>query len=241
LPFDDYLKGNFKVFINQIPLNPNKLSFTGDKDSAEGTWKAEVIVDTDIPLTNLKDTLVIAANLSDIGGNKADHGASWLIESDTLRLVRISSDFADQTYNAPNNIDIFIEFNKPVRLKSGRSDPVLNLKVGNGTATAVYKSGQINLNTKQYFTYTVTSGQNTTPTDPWIDVTGLNGLAGGDYWKVPNYPFTWEVVSGAGEEEIRISMEQDHYSSTTGTIDSERKEHRHRYNGSYRKLYRFNQ
>jgi len=221
LDFNNYLKDNFKISINQNDLSASKLSFTGVTDSDSGEWKAEVTVGTDIPLTNLKDTLVVAAALSDIGKNKSDDGASWLIESDTLRLVRISSDLADQTYNTGKSIEIFIEFNKPVHLKAGRSNnPVLNLQVGNGTATAAYKGGQTNLSTKQYFTYTVASGQNTTTANPWLDVTGLNGLAGGNYWTVDNYPFTWEAVSGAGTEEIRITMDASHYSTTTGSLES---------------------
>jgi len=208
LDFNTYLKDNFKITINQTILTPS--TFTGNTPGSDnGTWQVVATVkDTapfaanNIPLTNLKDTMVVSATLKDIGGNVSEDGASWLIESDQLRLVRISSEAADQTYNS-GNIDIFLEFNKPVLLKSGRSaNPVLTLKVGGGTATAAYITvpPQSTQSTRQYFRYRIDPGQNAL--DPnWLDVLGLDGALSGNYWEPAAYPFTWV----AGTEEIRIT------------------------------------
>ena len=216
LDFDKYLKDNFKISINQIDIPAGNLTFTQPTpDNKNGTWQAKVKVGTEIQLANLKDTLVVAAALKDIGGNVSEDGASWLIKSDTLRLVRISSDLADQTYSAGKEIKIFIEFNKPVRLKNG-GNPQINLNVtGGGTTTARYIDDP-NQNTRQYFAYTVQSGQSTISND-WLDVIGLNGLAVGNYWEASNYPFTWTSVSGTGSEEIRITMNSAHTEGTPGT------------------------
>jgi hypothetical protein len=222
LPFDNYLKDNFNITINGTKLT--NLTFTGNvPGSNNGTWKAVVAVKdngpftaNDVPLANLKDTMVISATLTDIGGNVSEDGASWLIKSDHLRLVRISSEAADQTYSS-GNIDIFLEFNKPVLLKTGRSaNPVLTLKVGAGTATATYETSLNPVqSTRQYFRYTIASGQNAA--DPnWLDVSGLNNApTGTTYWTGNNYPFTWV----AGEEEIRITKEAQpaHPDGATGT------------------------
>jgi len=218
LPFDTYLKNNFKVSINSTELTTITFPSTSPEKSS-GTWQAIATVkDTgpfsgnDIPLAKLKDTLVVAANLSDIGGNKADDGASWLIESDALRLVRISSEAADQAYNALKTVRIFLEFNKPVNLKEGRSNPVLTLRVGNNSSTATYEPKNTQ-DTRQYFTYTVANGQNTNGSYPYIDVIGLNGLEAGNYWEKSYYPFTWEAVSATSKDEIRITMEPSHTSA----------------------------
>jgi len=212
--FDTYLKNNFEISVNQKPVNASLLSFTGTSGSASGTWKAVVTVGgstNNIPLADLKDTLVIAAKLKDIGGNNADDAASWLIESDALRLIRISSNDADRSYKVGETINIFLEFNKPVLLKTGVANPVLNLRVGDATnVKATYASGQTSQNTQQFFTYTVTSGQNTTTGNPWLDVIGLDGLAAGNYWEANNYPFTWVSTLGGTNEEIRITMNSAH-------------------------------
>ena len=202
LPFGTYLGPSFNISINQVKL-PN-IVFTGNTSGSDnGTWTATTTVGSGIALTALKDTMVVSATLKDFGGNISEDGASWLIESDTLRLVRISSTDADQTYNTGKKITIFLEFNKPVLLKSGRSaNPVLTLKVGNGTANAAYIPNATQ-NTRQSFEYTVVDGQNTTTASPWLDVSGLSGTLTGNYWQTTGYPFTWV----AGAEEIRITKE----------------------------------
>jgi hypothetical protein len=213
LPFNTYLKDNFIISINGMRIPPGNLTFT-DTSDGKGTWTAtaEVGVTPLITEAILKDTLVVAARLSDIGKNESEVSSSWLVESEKLRIVRISSELADQTYNAGKAIDFFIEFNKPVQLKAGRSsNPVLTMKVGDvASITATYKPSPTQ-NTRQYFTYTVAQGHNTNTANPWLDVTGLSGLAGGSYWEAINYPFTWESVSGAGtKEEIRVTMNSGH-------------------------------
>jgi len=219
LDFDTYLKNNFVITVNETRLT--NITFP-TRNGSEGTWRAVATVKTattaanDVPLANLKNTLTISANLKDIGGNQADDGASWLVKSDTLRLVRISSENADQSYKATDTIEIFIEFNKPVSLKSGRSgNPVLNLNLtGGGTTTATYKNDQNIQNTRQYFTYTVQTGQSTTSS--YLDVTGLSGVSGTNYWTSDTYPFTWVATSGTSTEEIRVTNGNSGHTETSG-------------------------
>ncbi|MCL2479521.1 MAG: hypothetical protein FWF22_08465, partial [Treponema sp.] len=75
---------------------------------------------------NLKDTLVVNARITDLGGNISEDGVSWLVKSDTLRLLRVGSTDTDGTYTHTSDgdiakedvdIDIFLEFNKPVLLR----------------------------------------------------------------------------------------------------------------------------
>jgi len=217
LNFDTYLKPNFKFMINDTSLT----NFTYTQNGDKGTWEATATVRSgaltqanDIPLANLKDTLVVSASVTDFGKNYAEDGAAWLVKSDNLRLVRISSEKADQAYKKDETIEIFLEFNKPVLIKPGRSTtPVLNLKVGSGTATASYIPNSTQ-STRQYFSYTVADGQNTTTGNP-LDVTGLNGTLTGNYWESAAYPFTWV----AGTEEIRITKETEttHNEGFTGS------------------------
>jgi hypothetical protein len=217
LDFTKYLRPNFKISINGISVPLANITFSAANKVTSGTWSATLTVGTapgNIPVGNLKDTLVVSANLRDIGGNQSDDGASWLVVSDTLRLVRISSDNADQAYKVGDKIKIFLEFNKPVLLKSGRANnPVLTLRVGGtNTITAAYdtETPQTAQSTKQYFLYTVATGQNTNATYPWLDVTDINGTFNGNYWEAANYPFTWVATQGTNSEEIRITRNAAH-------------------------------
>jgi len=211
LNFNNYLEGNFKVTVNGKDAN---MRFPPTSLADSGQWEADISVGTgpnDILVADLKDTLVVSAKLTDFGGNPSNDGASWLIKSDFLRLMRISSEKPDQTYNVGKAIDIFIEFNKPVRLKNG-GNPLLTLNLtGGGTLTARYNAGQDNQNTRQYFTYTVQSGQSTTPANSWLDVTGLSGITGGITFNDAAWPFTWV----SGDEEIRVTTNASHVNGTT--------------------------
>jgi len=213
LDFNTYFRSSFKIVVNSKTL-PAISNFTGISNSDKGTWSTKVTVastgDTNLLLADLKDTLVISVSVQDIGKNEANDGASWLVESDSLRLVRISSSSADQTYKLNDEVDVFLEFNKPVILKNGGA-PELTLRVGiNTSVTAVYASGQAAQNTRQHFTYRVGAGQNTTSAYPWLDVTGLRDYNNANDWNTANYPFTWEATSGSGKEEIRITRNDAH-------------------------------
>jgi hypothetical protein len=222
LPFDTYLRNNFEISINQTKLT----TITFNNNGSGGTWQVIATVKenspfgaNDVPLTKLKDTLVVAANLTDIGNNHSDDGASWLIESDTLRLVRISSEDPDQAYKEGSKIKIFLEFNKPVKLKEGIANPSLTLRVGSdATITAAYESNP-KQDTRQYFIYTVANGQNTTTANPYLDVVGLNTSLTGTYWTASTYPFTWESVSATSKDEIRITMNAAHTSANNSSFN----------------------
>ncbi|MDR0494759.1 MAG: Ig-like domain-containing protein, partial [Treponema sp.] len=222
LNFNTYLRSNFIISINQIVIPAANITFPVTNPKS-GTWRATATVGTTPGITTgiLNDTLVVAAQLKDIGGNFSQDGASWLIESDELRLMRISSEMEDKAYSPNAVIDIYLEFNKPVSLKSGRSvSPSLALNVAGGTVrTAQYKSGQTAANTRQYFTYTVQSGQSTTPAASWFDVTDINGAFSGNYWEAAAYPFTWESAYGGNHEEIRITKENSSHTDYTPSTD----------------------
>jgi hypothetical protein len=145
-----------------------------------------------IQTSTMKDTLVVGASVNDIGGNKAESSASWIIQSDRLRFLRVTSE-DDGAKNSGKSVKIYLEFSKPVRLNQAiRPELILNSASGN-TARAVYDAGQIYENTRQYFTYTVAAGQNTVA-NTTLDVTGLyyNGaVVGTSDWTNPNYAFVW--------------------------------------------------
>lgn len=232
LDFETYFRNNFEVKINnyvithlRLPEQPNvSMSFTpstGKVPGGTGGWQVIATVGTGssyyVQTSMMKDNLVVSAKVFDIGKNPDEVQGSWLIKSDTLRLLRISSEDADKKYNSPNTIKIFMEFNKPVGLKSGRSaNPQLELNIsGTGVTSAAYQSNPIQ-STRQYFTYVVGADHKHTGTDTYLDVRGLVGLGGGNYWEAANYTFTWisGTEGGTDTEEIRVTMNAAHTAGT---------------------------
>jgi hypothetical protein len=210
LPIQTYLTPNMEFEINGVKV-PGTLT-PGTGLAASGTFLIDIIVTESggvLNLPNMKDTLVVNATVKDVGGNPAETGSSWLIESDTLRFLRISSLNEDKAYKAGDKIEIFLEFNKPVTLKNPGSNPVLTLNTTGSTGTASYRTEppQTNESTRHYFTYTVGSSENT-PVNKNLNV---NGLSGGAAWQEDAYPFTW-VHNGlqGSKEEIRITMTSGH-------------------------------
>ena len=196
-----------------------------------GTWTAKGTVrrwgdSTDngsyrLVAENLKDTLVVSAKLTDVGGNISESGGSWLIESDALKFLRVGSTTPDGTYKVgaitstpglpPGYIDIFLEFNKPVMLSPGivPADVVLELNVqeegGLTKRTAAYNENHPDHldgitprpSTRQHFMYEIEAGDET-PANAFLNVSKLvTALA----FNAPGYPFAWV----APNEEIRMT------------------------------------
>jgi len=244
LDMTTYFRNNFAINVNSTTLfdqhpksgsaigNPaNTGNFTLTQGTGTnkktGTWRMTIPVTYNaiasagqISTSSLKDTLVIDVKTSDIGGNVAQIGNSWLIKSDTLRLMRISSDKDDGVYKAGEEIDLFLEFSKPVKLSYPGSIPANNdiwLELSTG-GKAKFKSGQTEQNSRQYFTYTVRAGENTT-TGSHLNVTGLfvgtynssnNTYTGTSYDTgtayTGNYLFAWSRGSNTEFEEVRLTM-----------------------------------
>ncbi|MDR0443728.1 MAG: hypothetical protein LBH44_10000 [Treponema sp.] len=196
--------------------------------AANGTWTAsgtvrklgtntEGVVNPDpgthtLIAESLKDTLVVSAELTDIGGSKSEFAASWLIQSDNLKFLRVGSMTADGIYPMDEDINIFLEFNKPVVLKPGRSvaHPQLTLNtVGGAQGIATYNSyndhaypnKEGEASTRQHFTYRVTDLQQT-PLNQVLTVTALT--SGDAAFSTAGYPYTWTTPAAMGEEEIRM-------------------------------------
>jgi len=242
LPIDDYFKENFNITINNIVVMDHDKKMppvlTINPDKTTGTWTLTATVKTattgpgQIALAVLKDTLVIGANVKDIGGNVSETGCSWLILSDNLRLMRISSEKDDGTYSAGEIIDIFLEFSKPVRLTnpvSGKKPELILSSASGNAARAVYNDGQINQNSRQYFTYTIGTGHGT-KTGEWLNVTSIyyDGVVYSTSTSSngKKYPFSWsrgELEDDGSEkdgyEEVRITMEPGHYGNKEDKID----------------------
>ena len=234
-------------FYNNMAFTINGINITGAAGSGttvtinpadvnapatDGTFTLTARVNQGVlNIASLKDTLVVNATVSDIGKNPAEDGASWLIESDTLRFLRISSLDEDKAYKAGDTIEIFLEFNKPVRLKPNRSqNPVLVLNpTGGANARAYYKANQASENTRHFFTYAVAANQNTSA----LNVLGISIVggtnpntsppdnqplaAGANDWTNANYPFTFVHTNIEGkEEEIRLTTDTAHRDSATG-------------------------
>jgi hypothetical protein len=228
LPIQTYLAPNMEFEINGVKVSGTLAPGTGL--AAGGTFLVDITVTESggvLNLPSMKDTLVVNATVKDVGGNPAETGNSWLIKSDTLRFLRISSLDEDRAYKAGDEIEVFLEFNKPVTLKNQENNPVLTLNTTGTTGIASYRTEppQTNESTRHYFTYTVQQGQNT-PTkeeDGKIIPVNLNvqGLSidGGTTeladnstaWQGAAYPFTW-VHNGlqGSKEEIRITMTSGH-------------------------------
>jgi hypothetical protein len=248
LPVQTYLYPNMVIKVNDtvIPLTDGSgvtvtlTPATGPSASGKGSFVLTATFGASSGSNLLKegairDTLVVSAEIKDIGGNVAEHSASWLIESDTLRLLRISAEELDEnraslSYKAGDTIRIFLEFSKPVTLMSGRSNTpylILNSQSGTG-AKAVYAPNQTEENTKQFFNYTVVANDDTTQlTEKYLNVKGMSvtGVNGGNadtgYNNSTSYPFAWEYHFVDGNtsitEQIRVTNQAGHEPNTTGT------------------------
>jgi hypothetical protein len=180
---------------------------TGISATGKGTFTINATVGSSsahkIKLATLKDTLVVGASVKDFGGNESEDSASWLVQTDLLNLLRISSEAQDKAYRAGEIIELFLEFNKPVMLKNRTTTPTLTLNTtGGATATATFKTGQTTENTRQYFTYTV--GANQTTGADFLDVRTISDT--GYDTNTNTYPFSWVHTppSSIVQEEIRI-------------------------------------
>ncbi|MDR2702634.1 MAG: Ig-like domain-containing protein [Spirochaetaceae bacterium] len=215
LDINTYFKSNFEVTVNNIKLPPEDLTLTqnpGREDT--GTWTITATVGDgsgQLPADKLKDTLVISVKAKDIGGNEAEIGSSWLIRTDQIRLMRISSEKEDGTYKSGDTVEIFLEFSKPVRLRYGGTPFLLLNTEGGAPAVAEYKSGQTAQNSRQYFVYTIGANHNTTS----LNVTGLQNEP--PLFTAANYPFTWysgdrETAGQPGSryEELRLTTTAGH-------------------------------
>jgi len=245
LAVQNYLYNNMEFEINgqsmtnavNIPGSGVTIEKTPSAGTATtGTFTITANVGTSGPgliATNeyMKDTLVVSAFVKDIGGNPSENMASWLVESDTLRFLRISSDEEDTAYSAGKQVEIYIEFNKPVKLKEGRANPVLVLNTAGGaTGIATYgrKNGtqQTNEAVRQYFTYTVGAGQNVAR----LNVRGISVNGGStvietdsaNAWRAADYPFAWEHTPDKYPdpefpvEEIRLTRVNAHTQALQG-------------------------
>ncbi|MCL2211245.1 MAG: hypothetical protein FWB95_04930 [Treponema sp.] len=213
LPIADYFSGNFKASINTIPLTNITVSYNNPSvQSTTGTWTAVVDVftgmsGTGINANNLNDSLVVAVETKDFGGNVSEAGGSWLVESDDLRLIRISSN-DDGTFRAGQTVTIFLEFSKAVQLLYSGSAPTLTLNSSTGAnATAIYKPNG-SQSTRQEFVYTVGANHSASR----LNVIGITSTP--NTWSQDNYPFTWVRGSGETREEIRVTMNQGHTVNT---------------------------
>ncbi len=211
----DYLIPYFKITVNGRELKDGsggvEITFTPDSGNAvSGSWTVDATVKAGNTLepANLKDTLVIGAEISDIGGNIMEAGASWLIQSDTIKLLRITSGSDDTIYNAGKKIEIILEFNKPVRLKNSNKVPALKLNSTNSSSTdavAYYRSGQSGNDSRQYFDYTVGAEHSTLSNN--LNVISL--IDPGD-WEDNDYLYTWITGTSEDSEEIRVTENNAH-------------------------------
>jgi hypothetical protein len=229
LDIDTYFKPNFEVTVNNTKLSNTTLLLTQDPapNRHKGTWTIQATVGggaNQIPLERLRDTLVVSIKAKDIGGNETEIGSSWLIETDFIKLMRISSEKSDGTYNVgtTGTMEIFLEFSKPVKLRFGGT-PELILSSNTGTtARAAYKTGQTAQNSRQYFVYTIAAGQNAL--DPnFLNVKSLWAnnaeIAANAAFNTANYPFTWYAGDGQSYEEVRITRQTSQPATLNGVTN----------------------
>jgi len=212
-----YFLPNLKIEVNTKPLS----NITLDQPAAAnasgtgnvvGTWKAEITVDAGvISKENLRDTLVVTVSVNDFGGHISEENNAWLIETDNLRFMRISSEATDGTYKAGDTIEFFLEFNKSVVLRNSFNPPSLILNTG---AVAAYKPGQSGSNTRHYFEYHIGTNENTARLNVRENPVGINTSV--LYTDNINYPFIWERGSGDTLEQIKITNVSTH----SGTLEN---------------------
>ena len=215
LVFDPF----FKVTLNNRPLAA-ATTYT-DAVEGKGTWTASATIDDTTGAVFVPgafmETLVVNALFTDIGGNIYEHGASWLMENEELKFSRVGSLSSDRSYNETDTsntdpldpgygyIDVFLEFNKPVKLMNTTTPPVLLLNSTNGgpAAVAIYNADHEDhhkdpsgASTRQHFTYQVMDKH-------YSDRLNLSGIQGGDTgFGTGTYASTWETV--AGDEFIQM-------------------------------------
>jgi len=233
LNFTDYIRPNFEFTLNGEVLingvNGVAISYSpatyitkpnATSEVATGTFTLTITLGSRF-LGLLTDTVMFGAKVTDIGGNPHEDAASWFVESDKLRFLRISSEEPDRTYRTGEQVEIFLEFNKPVRLRNnvtGNTNwPVLQLgsranNIAGATATygklpekAAGDPTQNAANTRQYFVYTVGAGQNAMSPN-YLNVTGLVfGTSSTDY-TTAGYRFTWEHTNNEGVVSERVRL-----------------------------------
>lgn len=144
----------------------------------DGSWETDDIIPPD------SSTASITATLKDIGNNTATTNECFNININKPELVRLSAKTANGNYKAGNEIELTMEFNKPVQF-IGNSDIKPKLKLNLGTEEnpkyAEYISG--NKEAVHVFKYTVVTGDNTSELDvtgitttgiTWVDVSDVN-------------------------------------------------------------------
>ena len=144
----------------------------------KGNWKTDDITPPD------SSTASITATLKDIGNNTATTNECFNININKPELVRLSAKTANGNYKAGDEIELTMEFNKPVKF-IGNSDTKPKLKLNLGTEEnpkyAEYSSG--NGDAVHVFKYTVVAGDNTSELDvkgittagfTWFDVSDVN-------------------------------------------------------------------
>ena len=145
---------------------------------------------------HLRDTLMINAELKNIGGYTGEDSVSWFVTSDHLRFQRIGSDTTPGTYGAGKVINFYLEFNEPVTLAPGitAANARLNLNSG-GVANYVYNATPSNT---QVFSYTVGATDSTENKSLYNDLLNITGLVDAGSFPInnTNYPLAWQSASG---------------------------------------------
>lgn len=175
-----------KTKIGKVTLSWTGLTtpITVTMDS-EGNWEANNITPPD------SSTASITATLKDIGNNVATTNECFNININKPELVRLSAKTPNGNYKAGKEIELTMEFNKPVKF-DGNNDTKPKLKLNLGTENpkyAEYSSG--NGDAVHVFKYTVVDGDNTSE----LDVTGIT-TAG----------FTWFDVSDVNTKVENIGI-----------------------------------
>jgi hypothetical protein len=120
----------------------------------DGTWYTDYITPPD------KTTVVIEAELEDLGGNITTKSSSFYVNGAIAQFLRISTDKPDGYYKQGEVIDIYVEFTKAVKFKDGSANPEITLNNGK-TAQLVAGTEETE---KHTFRYTVGSADTTQDT-----------------------------------------------------------------------------
>jgi hypothetical protein len=209
----------FEVTIGSVTIPKNNLlntTFTieqANPDDIRGTWTVTATVGGEgsgnhaIRLPHIRDTLMVNARITNIGGHSSEATNTWFVSTDYLRFMRIGSDLNvyDGYYKAGQTIKFFLEFTKPVKLKNG-GNPELQLKAG-ASARAKYVTPVDGLaSPRQFFEYTVGSTDSTQnePISNPGELLNITNLVTSILPSAGDYPFIFEWEGSEFNEEVKL-------------------------------------
>jgi len=185
---------NTEFTITQFP-SPDSEFFDGGWEIIAKVGNADETDEFALRAGHIRDTLMVNAEITNIGGHKSEDMQTWFIATDQLRFLKLGSNTSDsRPFRAGQPIEFYLEFNKPVKLKDGAAVPKLLLNSGEEENLAIAEhfipASSEEYSTMQFFRYIVSAGHSTQnlTEEKLLNISSLHTtLTIAD----ANYPFTF--------------------------------------------------